>query len=109
MDEYEQARRQGMDVEKVGNSQLEWKCTHFWKTGNSEDSCFKRANDQGGRQRGIVCFNCDKPGHNTRWGPNNVALLSCESKDDRNKGMYCKGLVEGPQVDQILLVVYNGM
>ena len=47
MDEYEQARHQVMNMEKVGNSEPEWKCTYCGKAGHGEDSCFKKTKDQG--------------------------------------------------------------
>ena len=65
--------------------------------------CFKKTSDEGGRQKGIVCFNCKEPGHPARWCPNNRALLGHESEVKGNMGLYCKGLVEGRMVNQILL------
>ena len=105
MDEYEQARRQGVDSERAvhGNSQPERKCHYCGKVGHEEEVCYKKTRDEGGRQKGIVCFNCKKPGHPARRCPNNRALLGRESKVNGNLGLYCKGLVEGRAVNQILL------
>ena len=105
MDEYEQARRQGLDLERAVHvdSKPERKCHYCGKVGHEEEVCFKKTRDEGGRQKGIVCFNCRKPGHPARRCPNNRALLGCESRVKGNMGLYCKGSVEGRSVTQILL------
>ena len=47
---------------------LAQKCTYCGKVGLEEYTCFKEKTKEGGRQRGIVCYNHDK------HSPNNVAL-----------------------------------
>ena len=81
----------------------ERKCHYCGKVGHEEEVCFKKTRDEGGRQKGIVCFNCRKPGHLARRCPNNRTLLGRESRVKGNMGLYCKGSVEGRSVTQILL------
>ena len=54
-----------MDLEKTG--------TYCGKVGLEEDTCFKEKTKEGGRQRGIVCYNYDMPRHTAR-SANNGAL-----------------------------------
>ena len=94
MDEYEQARRQGVDLERdlQVDSKPERKCHYFGKVGHEEEVCVKKTRDECGRQKGTVCFNCRIPGHRCL---NNRALLGRESKVKGNLGLYCKDSVEG--------------
>ena len=75
---------------KVGYSQPKRNCTYCGKTRTVFS--MKKAKYQGGRQRGLFCYNWDKPSRIVRC-PNNTALFG-ESKVYINKGMYCNGLVD---------------
>ena len=105
-DEYEQARRHEPSfVDKPLKAQQQKKpsgeqkkCEFCGRTGHVEQECrTKKA------QSSIKCFNCKKQGHMASKCPESKALFCREQRESNDLAVYRSGLVEGQEVQKILL------